>query len=164
MYHLAQVNIARMLAPLDDPLMAGFVAQLDTINALADSSPGFIWRFQSAEGNATSVRPYEDDRILVNFSVWTSLEAFIAFTYATAHRAVMQHRRQWFARFEGSYMALWWVPDGHIPSVEEAKERLDHLRAYGPTPYAFSVKQPFPPPGERVVPLDVGIAATCGAP
>jgi heme-degrading monooxygenase HmoA len=162
MYHLAQVNVARMLAPLDDPLMAEFVAQLDTINALADGSVGFVWRFQSAEGNATSLRPYADDRILVNFSVWESLEAFIAFTYASAHRTVMQRRREWFSRFDGAYMALWWVPAGHVPDVVEAKDRLDYLRAHGPTARAFTVKQAFPPPGEHLPRLDLGIEATCG--
>ncbi len=146
MYHLAQVNIAHMLAPLDDPLMAGFVEQLDTINALADASPGFVWRFQSAEGNATSVRAYDDPRILFNMSVWESLEALTAYVYASAHRPVMQHRRQWFARSDGPYMALWWTPRGHIPTVEEAKERLDHLRTHGPTPFAFAFKTPFPAP------------------
>ncbi len=146
MYHLAQVNIAHMLAPLDDPLMAGFVAQLDTINALADASPGFVWRFQSAEGNATSVRAYDDPRILFNMSVWESLEALTAYVYASAHRPVMQRRRQWFARSDGPYMALWWTPREHRPGVEEAKERLDHLRAHGPTPVAFAFKTPFPAP------------------
>ncbi len=146
MYHLAQVNIAHMLAPLDDPLMAGFVEQLDTINALADASPGFVWRFQSVEGNATSVRAYDDPRILFNMSVWESLEALTAYVYASAHRPVMQRRRQWFARSDSPYMALWWAPRGHRPGVEEAKERLDSLRAHGPTPFAFTFKTPFPTP------------------
>jgi heme-degrading monooxygenase HmoA len=151
-YHLAQVNIARMLAPLDDPLMAGFVEQLDAINALADASPGFVWRLQSAAGNATSVRAYDDECILINMSVWESLEALTAYVYSSAHRAVMQRRRQWFARFDGPYMALWWVPRGHRPSTHEARERLDHLRAHGPTPLAFAFKTPFPAPDGSSVP------------
>ena len=146
MYQLAQVNIARMLAPLTDPLMAGFVAQLDAINALADSSPGFIWRLQTPEGNATAVRPYEDDLILVNLSLWASLTDLSAFVYKSRHRQVLQQRPQWFQRFDGPYLALWWVPSGHIPSVEEAKERLAYLCAHGETPYAFSFKKPFPAP------------------
>ncbi len=146
MYQLAQVNIAHMRASLDDPLMAEFVEQLDTINALADASPGFVWRFQSAEGNATSVRAYDDPRILFNMSVWASLEALTAYVYASAHRPVMQRRRQWFARSDGPYMALWWTPRGYRPGVEEAKERLDHLRAHGPMPFAFAFKTPFPAP------------------
>lgn len=144
MPHLAQANIARALAPLDDPLMAGFVAQLAGINALADASPGFVWRLQSAEGDATAVRPYDDERILVNLSVWESLEALAAFVYTSAHRPVLQQRRQWFSRFDGPYAALWWVPVGHIPDVAEARERLEHLRTHGPTALAFTFKTPFP--------------------
>jgi hypothetical protein len=161
-YHLAQINIGRILAPIDDPLMAEFVAQLDTINTLADRSPGFVWRLQTAEGNATSVQAYPDPSILVNMSVWESVEALTAFAYAGAHRPVMQRRRQWFARFDGAYMALWWVPAGHIPTVEEARERLDHLNAHGPTPFAFTFKQAFPAPGESSVRVAEGIEATCG--
>ena len=146
MYQLAQVNIARMLAPLTEPLMAGFVAQLDAINALADSSPGFLWRLQTPEGNATALRPFEDDLILVNLSLWASLADLSAFVYKSRHRQVLQQRLQWFQRFDGPYLALWWVPTGHIPSVEEAKERLAYLRAHGETPYTFSFKRPFPAP------------------
>ncbi len=129
MYQLAEVNIARMLAPLTDPLMAEFVAQLDAINALADTSPGFLWRLQTPEGNATALRPFEDDLILVNLSLWASFSDLSTFVYKSRHRQVMQQRRQW-----------------HVPSVEEAKQRLAHLRANGETPYAFSLKKPFPAP------------------
>ena len=148
MHSLAQVNIARMLAPLDDPIMAGFVAQLDTVNAIADASPGFIWRLQTPEGNATDLRPYEDEMILVNMSVWASLDDLARFVYASEsmHRGVMKQRRRCFQRFDGPYMALWWVPQGHIPTVEEAKGRLEHLRAFGETHYAFTFKKPFPMP------------------
>ncbi len=152
MYHLAQVNVARMRAPLDDPLMAEFVARLDDINAVADASPGFVWRLQSAEGNATSVRAYDDPRLLINMSMWESLDALSAYVYANAHRGVMRRRREWFARFDGPYMALWWVPAGHIPTVDEAKERLEHLRAYGPSPTAFTFKAPFPTPDGALTP------------
>jgi hypothetical protein len=145
-YHLAQVNIARMLAPLTDPLMAGFVAELDAINALADNSPGFLWRLQTSEGNATDIRPYEDDLILVNLSLWESLADLSTFVYKSRHRQVLQQRQKWFQRFNGPYVALWWVPAGHIPSVEEAKERLSYLSAQGETTYAFSFKKPFPAP------------------
>ena len=145
-HHLAQVNIARMLAPLTDPLMAGFVAVLDAINALADNSPGFLWRLQTPEGNATDLRPYEDDLILVNLSLWASLADLSTFVYKSRHRQVLQQRPQWFQRFNGPYLALWWVPSGHIPTVEEAKERLAYLGAHGETPYAFSFKNPFPAP------------------
>jgi hypothetical protein len=142
---LAQVNIARMRAPLESETMAGFVARLDEINALADRSPGFVWRLQEGE-NATSLRPFDDDRILVNMSVWASLEDLRAYVYDSAHREVLRQRQSWFTRFEGAYAALWWVPAGHVPTVEEAKERLLHLERHGPTPWAFTFKSPFPEP------------------
>ena len=152
MYSLAQVNVARMLAPLSDPLMAEFVARLDTVNAFADASPGFIWRLQTPEGNATDVRAYEDELILVNMSVWASLEDLTRYVYTSESllRDVMKQRRRWFQRFDGPYVALWWVPQGHIPTVEEAKERLEHLRTHGETPYAFSFKKPFPAPDTTI--------------
>ena len=155
-YHLAQLNIARMLAPLTDPLMTGFVAELDAINALADNSPGFLWRLQTSEGNATDLRPYEDDLILVNLSLWASFSDLSTFVYKSRHRQVMQQRRQWFERFEGPYLALWWVPAGHLPSIEEAKERLAYLHTHSETPYAFSFKKLFPAP-EAVSDLQIQV-------
>ena len=156
MYSIAQINIGRTLAPLTDPLMSGFVAQLDTINALADRSPGFIWRLQTPEGDATTIRAYEDDRIIVNMSVWNSLEDLANYVYASDHRQVVKQRRQWFQRFDGPFMALWWLPQGHIPAIEEGKERLEYLRAHGETAYAFSFKKPFPAPDtQSEVPTDI---------
>jgi heme-degrading monooxygenase HmoA len=146
-YHLAQVNIGRMLAPLDDPLIAEFVARLDEINALADRSSGFVWRLQTEQGNATALRPYDDERILVNMSVWESLEHLKAYVYKSAHAEVMRQRRQWFEKFEGMYLALWWVKAGHIPTVAEAKRRLEYLSEYGESVQVFTFKKPFPPPG-----------------
>ena len=143
--HLAQVNVARMKAPLESPGMAGFVARLDELNALADAAPGFVWRLQTGEGNATYLRPYDDDRILFNLSVWESLADLRAYVYDTAHVEVLRNRHQWFNAFEGAYVALWWIPAGHHPSVDEAKERLAHLTEHGPTPVAFSFKVSFPP-------------------
>jgi len=154
MYQLAQVNIGRLLAPLDDPQIAGFVAKLDEINALADKSPGFVWRLQSNEGNATNIRPYEDGRILLNMSVWASLEAYTDYVYKTAHREVMKLRRQWFERFDGPYTAVWWVSQGHIPTVAEAKERLEYLRTHGVSPFAFTPKNPFPPEENILDPIN----------
>ena len=145
-YHLAQVNIARMLAPLDDPLMTGFVARLDEINALADHSPGFVWRLQTEAGNATALRPYEDERILFNMSVWESLEQLKAYVYKSGHTGVMRQRRQWFEKFEGLYVALWWVRAGHLPTVPEAKQRLEYLTEHGESAYVFTFRKPFPPP------------------
>jgi len=136
--HIAQVNIGRIKASLDDPVMAGFVGRLAEINALADCSPGFVWRLQTSEGNATYVRPYDDDRILVNMSVWETVEALKHYVYRTAHAELLRQRHDWFEKFVGAYAALWWVPIGHIPSVEEAKERLAYLDSHGPTQFAFT--------------------------
>src|SRR5919198_2764622 len=99
-FHLAQVNIGRLRAPLDDPSMLGFVSQLDPINAIADRSPGFVWRLQTDEGTATAVRPFEDERLLINMSVWESLEALADFVYRSAHTPVMRRRREWFEHLE----------------------------------------------------------------
>ena len=146
-YHLAQVNIGRVRAPLDSAELVGFVAALAPINALADGSPGFVWRLQTEDGDATAIRPYDDDRVMVNMSVWQSLEALADFTYRSAHAPVMRRRRQWFEQLREVYLALWWVPTGHRPTVAEAKERLEHLQRHGPTAHAFIFRQPFPPPG-----------------
>ena len=137
--HLAQVNIALPSEPLDSPLLAEFVAALEPVNALADRSPGFVWRLQTEDGDATGIRAFGDDRLIVNMSVWESLEALRAFVYSGEHLAVMRRRREWFARMD-AFLALWWVPLGHIPTVAEAEERLDHLRAHGPTSAAFTFR------------------------
>ncbi|HEY7475186.1 MAG TPA: DUF3291 domain-containing protein [Vicinamibacterales bacterium] len=145
-FHLAQVNIARLLAPLTDPGMADFVANLPQINAIADRSPGFVWRFQTEEGDATAIRPYEDDRIVINFSVWEDLASLQNFVYRGAHSEIMKRRREWFARMADAYIALWWVPAGHRPTLEEAVERMEHLKAHGPSPHAFTLREFHPPP------------------
>jgi hypothetical protein len=147
-YYLAQVNIARMRAPLDDPLMQGFVARLDEINALADGSPGFVWRLQEPDGNATSIRAFDDDTIIVNMSVWESLDQLKSYVYRTDHGQVMRQRREWFEKFEGMYFALWWLPAGTTPTPAEARERLEHLARHGETPHAFTFRRPFGPPTE----------------
>ena len=145
-FQLAQVNIGRMLAPADSPLIADFMAALDPINALADASPGFVWRLQTAEGNATSLRSFDDELIISNMSVWESIEALRAFTYTSAHTGVMRRRREWFETYATAYMALWWIPAGHRPTIDEAKERLAALEREGPTPFAFTFRVPFEPP------------------
>jgi hypothetical protein len=150
-HHLAQFNIARMRAPIDDPVMEGFRSQLDPINALADRSPGFVWRLQTDGGDATSIRAYADPLVIVNMSVWESLEALHHYVYKSPHVGPLRDRRQWFEPETEAVLVLWWVPRGHVPSVEEAMERLEHLRAHGPTLDAFTFREPFPPPGESSV-------------
>jgi len=150
-YLLAQVNIARMREPLDSPRLADFVAALDPVNAVADAAPGFVWRLQTEDGNATAVHAFEWDRaasagVLVNMSVWESVEALAAYVYSDAHRQVLRRRREWFERMAEAQTALWWIPRGHTPTTDEAEERVIHLREFGPTPYAFTLKEYFPPP------------------
>jgi hypothetical protein len=142
-FHIAQINIARALAPIDSPVMAGFVARLDDINALAESSPGFVWRLKTDEGNATSLRPYDDERILVNLSVWETPGQLKQFIFRSAHADVMRQRKSWFERFGKPYYALWWIEAGHTPSIEEAKARLEHLQTHGETAHAFSFSSRF---------------------
>jgi len=145
-HHLAQVNVALPREPLDSPLLAEFVAALEPINALADRSPGFVWRLQTEDGDATGVRAFGDDRLIVNLSVWESLRALRAFVYAGDHVAVMRRRREWFEQGAEAHMALWWVDASHIPAVAEAEDRLAHLRARGPTAHAFTLRETYAPP------------------
>jgi len=147
-HHLAQVNVATVRAPLDSPELAGFVAQLEPLNALADQSPGFVWRLQTEDGDATAIRPFGDQRIMVNLSVWESLETLRAFVYASRHLDVMRRRREWFHRMADPYLALWWVPAGTIPTVAEARDRLELLAGKGPTADAFTFRAPFPEPAD----------------
>jgi Domain of unknown function (DUF3291) len=145
-YHLAQLNIGRLRAPLDSPQLAGFVAGLDPINALADRSPGFVWRLQTDEGNATSIHAFQDQLLLLNMSVWESPETLRAFVYQSEHRSFLAQRREWFERLAEAIQVLWWVPAGHLPTVEEAVDRLETLRRDGPSPQAFTFRALFPPP------------------
>ena len=143
-YELAQLNIATMKDPLESPGMADFVSNLDRINALAESSPGFVWRLQTDQGNATNLRPL-GDMTLVNLSVWRNLESLQTFVYKSAHAQIMARRKEWFERMVTEYLVLWWVPHGHRPPFTEAAQRLAVLKATGPTPAAFTFRQPFPP-------------------
>jgi hypothetical protein len=147
MWHLAQLNIAHPLAPLDDARMAGFVGGLVEINALADAAPGFVWRLRDDDGqDATSLRPYGPD-IMVNYSVWESVEALRDFAYQGPHLESLRRRREWFdyAGIE-AHLVLWWTPAGVIPTLEEAYDRLELLVRKGPGPDAFTLRKPFPPP------------------
>ena len=151
-YVLAQVNIGRLRAPLDSPELAGFVAALDPVNAAADAAPGFVWRLQTEDGNATAVRAFEWDEagsagVIVNLSVWESPEALAAFVYSDVHRRVLARRRQWFERMTEAYTALWWIPRGSVPGTADAEHRVRRLRAQGPTAQAFTLRVLFPPPG-----------------
>jgi hypothetical protein len=143
-YHLAQLNIAKMKFAIDDPELAGFVARLEDINALADDSPGFVWRLQTDDGDATSIDYFGADT-LVNMSVWENIDSLHRYIYRTAHNEVMARRKQWFERMVEAYSVLWWVPIGSTPTLEEAARRLDSLRDHGPGAQAFTFKQVFPP-------------------
>jgi hypothetical protein len=146
-FHLAQVNIGRFRAPIDDPIMEGFRSQLDPINELADRSPGFVWRLQTEDGNATAIRPYADELMAINMSVWESLETLQQFVYRSVHVGPIRDRKAWFEPIDGPILALWWVPAGHIPTVAEALERLQWLKERGPSADAFTFRTPFPSPG-----------------
>ncbi|MDH3661136.1 MAG: DUF3291 domain-containing protein [Alphaproteobacteria bacterium] len=149
-FHLAQVNIARARFPIDDPGMADFMNQLDEINALADTAPGFVWRLKDESGNATDFQPYDDPRILINLSVWNSVEQLHDFVYKTAHAEVMRRRYDWFEKPNTHHVALWWTPADEHPSTLDATARLLHLSQYGPTASAFTFKQRFPAPAARI--------------
>lgn len=150
-HHLAQINIGRLLAPIDDPQIAGFVNQLDEINALADGFPGFVWRLQSESGNATDIAYSDDPFVIVNMSVWESVEALRVFAYQSHHVDVFRDRQKWFEKMSKPNYCLWWVPVGHIPTVAEGHERLEHYQRYGATPYSFWFGKQFPQPSEEGV-------------
>ncbi len=147
-YELAQLNIALLKAPLDSPLLADFVANLDRVNALAESSPGFVWRLQTSDGDATALRPVGQDT-LVNMSVWKDVESLRNYVYRSAHVEVMRRRKEWFERMASAFVVLWWVPSGHRPSIQEALARLELLRSAGPSAQAFTFRQAYPPPNEQ---------------
>ena len=143
-HHIANVNVSKLRAPLDDPLLADFVAGLPVVNGLADAAPGFVWRLQSESGDATDIRAFPDPDVIVNLTVWESPEALKEFTYRGAHRDVFRRRNEWFHE-EGRGLALWWIPAGTLPTVDDARHRLDYLRDHGPSPYAFTFTS-IPPP------------------
>ncbi|HSH73708.1 MAG TPA: DUF3291 domain-containing protein [Methylophilaceae bacterium] len=144
-YQLAQLNIATLLEPLESPRLADFVANLDRINSLAEQSPGFVWRLMDEAGDATAIRPFGDN-VIVNMSVWESVEALQAFAFHSAHVEILRRRREWFARMSDAYPVLWWVPRNHRPNALEASERLAHLKAHGPSAHAFTFRDAFAAP------------------
>ena len=145
-YRLAQCNVARLRAPLDSPVLADFVAALEPVNRLADRAPGFVWRLQTESGDATAIRDLDDDMLIVNLSVWESVDALAEFVYRSAHRDVMRRRRRWFEKMLDAYLVLWWIPAGVLPTVSDARSRFETLRRDGPSPDAFTFRSPFPPP------------------
>jgi hypothetical protein len=150
-YHLAQINISRLLAPIDDPQITGFVNQLDEINALADRAPGFVWRLKSESGNATDIAYNDDPFVIVNMSVWESIGALRGFAYKSDHAKVFRDRAKWFEKMEKPSYCLWWISAGHIPTVAEGRERLEHYQTHGATPYSFWFSQQFPQPADEGV-------------
>jgi hypothetical protein len=151
-YHLAQLNIGRLSRPLDHPEIADFVNGLDHINRLAEASPGFVWRLQSAAGNATDIPWSADPLEIVNMSVWTSPEELKNYVYRSEHLDFYLRRADWFERPSRPHYALWWIPAGAIPTLDEARERLEHYRTYGATPHAFWFGKLFPAPEELAAP------------
>jgi hypothetical protein len=146
LYHIAQYNVARMRAEIDDAIMRGFVLRLDELNHLADHTPGFVWRLKDESDNSTAILPYEDKMVIVNMSVWDNIDALHAFAYRGDHGPVYAARHRWFERMEPPTLVLWWVPAGHEPAALEGKARLELLQRGGPTPEAFTMKERFPPP------------------
>lgn len=140
--HLAQVNIAKRLAPMDDPIMQGFVNNLDNINAIADKSEGFIWRLKDEDKDLVA-SVFEDNTLIINMSVWEDLESLFKFTYQSGHIAVFKRKKEWFSKLKMMHMAFWYIPVGYEPTFQDAKNRLDYLNTHGETPYAFSFKSKF---------------------
>jgi hypothetical protein len=149
-WHLAQINVGRLLAPIDAPETAEFVANLDRVNAIADASPGFVWRLVGEGGNATDIHAFDDPMMAINMSTWAGLDDLAAFVYRSGHREIMRRRREWFAPME-VFMTLWWVPAGHRPTPAEGLARLATFERLGPTAEAFSFRYPFPAPDALAV-------------
>ncbi len=142
-FNLAQINVAKMLAPINSPVMAEFVANLDTINSLAEGSAGFVWRLKDDNNDATSLRPYDDDFIIINMSVWDDTEVLRNFAYGSVHVEIFKQRKKWFEKMSEMHMALWYVPKGYIPTAQDGVDRLHYLRKNGETPYAFTYRSKF---------------------
>jgi hypothetical protein len=154
-FELAQVNIGRLVAPLDHAQLADFVTLLEPVNAAADNAPGFVWRLQSDDGDATSITAFEWDAgdsagVIVNMSVWTGVDELATFVFGEMHREVLRRRREWFYRMSEAYTVCWWVPAGHRPTTDEAEDRIRNLRANGPNPQAFTLRERYPRPDEQV--------------
>lgn len=145
-YYLAQINVALMKAPLKDPIMAEFAAALDEVNAVAEKSPGFVWRLKTPSGNATEIRAYPDPKMLVNVSVWQSVEQLKVYVYKSLHGDFFIRRRNWFKKYQGEHFAMWWIRSGHLPTVEEGKAKLEYLELHGDSPESFTFAKPYSAP------------------
>ncbi len=145
-YHLAQINIAQAKDEMDSEVMKGFVERLDEINALAEASPGFIWRLQDESGNASEIQVFDDPLLLINMSVWRDIDSLKHYVYRSAHVDLLRDRDAWFNKTVQAHQALWWIPAGHVPSEQEGVERLQHLQQHGPTATAFTFARPQPMP------------------
>jgi hypothetical protein len=162
-YELAQLNIGVIKGAMDSPVMADFAANLERINALAEATPGFVWRLKTEEGDATALRPFENENMLVNMSVWQDVESLNRYVYASAHVELMRRRREWFERMPEAFLVLWWVPKGHRPGVAEAIARLELLRSNGPSAEAFTFRSAFPAPDAKASEPPIGFGAECPA-
>lgn len=162
-HDLAQLNIGVIKGPMDSPVMADFAANLDRINAVAEQSAGFVWRLQTEEGDATAIRPFDDENMLVNMSTWRDVESLNQYVYSSAHVELMRRRREWFEPMREAFLVLWWVPRGHRPDVAEAIARLELLRAKGPTAEAFTFRKAFAPPDAAQPQAPASFSAECPA-
>lgn len=142
-YNIAQINIARLQAPIDDPQISDFVANLDRINAVAESALGFVWRLKDDSGNATAIQIFDDPLLIINMSVWESIDALFSYTYRSDHVDIFRRRGEWFGKLDTAHLVLWWIPKNKIPTPAEGKEKLAYLTKHGPTPYAFTFKKQF---------------------
>lgn len=145
-YHLAQINIAKLLEPIDSLLLEDFVGDLDRINEIAEKSAGFVWRLKDDSGNATSINPFDDASFIVNISVWETVEDLKYFVYNSGHMEVFRKRAKWFERMKTPHMALWWIKIDDYPTLEDGKNKLLELEKYGDTPSSFSFKELFDAP------------------
>ncbi len=154
-WHLAQINVGRLVGEPGDPRVRPFMDALDRINALADASPGFVWRMQGESGNATDIQTTDDPRFIVNMSVWKDAQTLFDFVYRSGHTPEMARRRDYFERFEGAYQALWWIEAGHEPTIDDGLSRLWRIDRYGPTRHGFTFKARFPAPDMSGAPIDM---------
>lgn len=145
-YQLAQINIAQAKAEMDAETMSGFVNRLDEINAIADKADGFVWRLQTTKGDSTAIRVFDDSLLLVNISVWRDIESLKNYVYKSLHIELVRDREAWFNKIGAMHQALWWIPAGHIPTTQEAKDKLELLRKLGPTQEAFTFGKSFQKP------------------